>query len=187
MVTVLQRAKLIDTAAVGLLLCIFTLVPVILMLRNGADVFKPGMRTATIALLGISWPFLISGSLILSFFWYKGRSVDKHYFSTATPRQLNFVMGASVSVLLGGILIFASQILSVVDKIQRYPTWRIVFDVIVLLLIGFILHSILAFILEVRRAKHSMNEIVMAQRANAAQGRGEGVWASSGQSQPTAV
>lgn len=106
MAEALRRARLSDTAIVAALLIILTGVPLALLYTDESRRFHNSrLQTGYSVCFALSLPFLLLGASPLTYFWFLDRRMDKQYFSTATPFQLLIIMGCTLSVTLGCVVL----------------------------------------------------------------------------------
>ncbi len=112
----LRRAKLLDTAAVALLLLLLSAVHYgLLKSRRTQRFVNMNQQRAYVGLLIASWPALALGAVPMLGFWWSGRAADRAHYSNAKPRHLTGVMVAASLVALGCLLMAIAQIIWVVD------------------------------------------------------------------------
>lgn len=156
MVQPLRRAKVGDLAGTAIILAIFCAIPLAMLVLGRRRIADDVLRVIFTVLLGLSGPLALLAAFPLAFFWWKDRSIDRYYLSTATISQLGIIVAANFLVVVSAVLLVSAEIVNFADNIRTGHRVDAVLSAFVLILLTWIVYLVIRMLLLVRKTQKEM-------------------------------
>lgn len=149
----LRRAKLLDAVFASGMLLVFTAVPLAVRFSDARTPFPSTvLNSVYIACVVASWPFFIVGASVLTFFWSRGRTTDRHELSDVSATALSVILSACVCIVLACALLLVGVLVALVERALQRVSWVLAVDVTAVALVCGIVGLLFALVGEVFRA-----------------------------------